>query len=449
MEEILEKVLNTIEKYKLINPKERILLSVSGGIDSMTMLLIFTKIKDALEIEIGVATFNHGIREESKEEAKLVKNYCEQLGIPFFYGEGDAIKEHMEKKKNLEDAARFLRLNFLSEVRERNNYQKIALAHNKNDFAETFLMHLFKGSGIQGLTSMLGVEKYIIRPLIEISREEIEQYAKENNVPYAIDLTNYNLSYERNRLRYQIIPLVNSVYGNILDHLVNLGDILLFEDEFLSKVTTIESKAIKYGEDEFSTLIFNQLPLAIKRRILKEILGEHGNFERINNIINFLGSERGKRLSVGKDLFVSKTKNTFYLEHSTPFSLKFEYEISVPGETLIHEIGMKIVSEIVEPSLQLDFKTKNLAIFDFEKINFPIKLRFRQEGDIIELEKGHKKLQDVFVDMKIRKDLRHKIPLIVDNKNQILWICGIKRSAIARVSKSTKKALLLRVIPIK
>ncbi|PMP82893.1 MAG: tRNA lysidine(34) synthetase TilS, partial [Caldisericum exile] len=163
MEEILEKVLNTIKKYELIRRREKILLAVSGGIDSMTMLYILHKLRNILEIEIGVATFDHGIRRESAEEIKIVEEFSKKLNVPFFYGKGNALELHLETKQNLEDVARSQRFNFLREVKDKNGFSKIALAHNKNDFVETFLMHLFKGSGLSGLTSMLNKDGDLIR----------------------------------------------------------------------------------------------------------------------------------------------------------------------------------------------------------------------------------------------------------------------------------------------
>jgi len=448
MEDLIEKVLKTINKYNLISPKDRVLLAVSGGIDSMTMLHIFNRIKAALDIEIGVASFNHGIRTEGHEEVALVKQFAESLGEPFFYGEGDALKVQKETKRNLEDVARELRFNFLNRIKENEHFNKIALAHNKNDFAETFLMHLFKGAGLKGLTNMLRNENNIIRPLIEVTREEIEHYAKENRIPYVVDLSNYNLSYERNRLRYQIIPLIKSVYGQLIDTVMNFGEIALREDEFLDKVAAIELQGIRIQNEEYSLKLFEALPLSIKRRILMKILGDLSSFERVENILQFIECSK-RKISIGEDLYITKTKNTFYIEHGTPFTIDSCYALSVPGKTVIPESGIEIVSEVVEPDYKFNLKDKNIAIFDMDQLKFPLMVRFRKEGDIVEIENGHKKLQDIFVDMKVRRDLRYKIPILVDNEGKILWVVSVKRSSIAKVNESTKKALLLRIVSIK
>lgn len=448
MEDLVEKVLKTINKYSLIEPNDRILLAVSGGIDSMTMLHIFNRVKEFLEIEIAVATFNHGIRSESKEEIDLVRQFAKSLRVPFYFGEGDALKVQKETKRNLEDVARELRFNFLINIKEKEHFSKVALAHNKNDFTETFLMHLFKGTGLKGLTSMLGNESAFIRPLIEVTREEIEQYAKDNKIPYVVDLTNYNLSYERNRLRYQIIPLLKSMYGHLFDAIMNFGEIALHEDEFLDKIATIELQVIRISDNEYSLKLFEVLPLSIKRRILRIILGDSTSFERVENVLQFLASSK-RKINIGKDLHITKNKSTFYFEHSSPFTIESSYVLSVPGKTFIPESNIEIISEIVEPDYKFDLRDKNTAVFDMDKLKFPLVVRFRKEGDVLELEKGHKKLQDIFVDMKVKKDIRYKIPIVIDNEGKILWVCSVKRSSVAKVNENTKKALLLRLVSIK
>ncbi|BAL80989.1 tRNA lysidine(34) synthetase TilS [Caldisericum exile] len=447
MEEILEKVLKTIEKYKLIQKNEKVLLAVSGGIDSMTMLSIFHKIKDIIQVEIGVATFDHGIRSESKDEIKIVEEYSKKLQVPFFFGVGNALKVHLKTKRNLEDVAREQRLKFLREVKEANSFNKIALAHNKNDFVETFFMHLLKGSGLKGITSMLAIEEDLIRPLVGVTREEIENYAKNEGIPYIIDLSNYNLSYERNRLRYQILPLIKSSYPNFMDHVLNFSDIALNDENLLDKITAIELEGIKRQNNEYSINLFKPLSLSIKRRIIKELLGENANYERVNMIIEFIESNK-KKFSIGKDIYVAKTGNSFYIEHGTPFTIERSYILKIPGITTIPEAEVKIISEILESKKEFDLNDKTSAVFDLNFLKFPISVRFRKEGDIIEIENGKKKLQDLFVDLKVRRDIRHKVPIVVDNDDKILWVCGVRRSTIAKIGKDTRKVLFLKIVPL-
>jgi tRNA(Ile)-lysidine synthase len=445
-QEIITKVKKAISKFGLIKNGDRILIGVSGGADSMTLLTILNTIKNELNLEIGVATFNHKIRPSSYEETQIVKNYAETLGVPFYYGEGDAVELSKKNKKNLEEAARELRFHFLSETKAKYGYNKIAIAHNLNDFVETFLMHLMKGSGLKGVTSLIRVEMDIIHPLIYVKRQEIELYAKENSIPYVVDYSNFDLSYERNRIRYQIYPLLSSIYPEFETHIMNLAEILLSEDQFMEKIASTEFNCIK-NEEEFSLMLFNNLPVALKRRILKAMLQDAGSFKKIEETITFLESDT-KKLNVAKDLYIIKNDKTFRFEKETPFTIDTVYTVNLNGETIIKEANIKLIVSIIDKGEFVDFKQKDVAYFDFEKISFPLYVRFRREGDYIELDFGKKKLQDLFVDEKITRSKRFRIPILTDSKDHILWVVGLKRSKLAKVTENTSKILQIKSIPI-
>jgi len=445
VEEIEEKVKRTIEKYSLIKRGEKILIGVSGGIDSMTLLYILNELKEAFSITLGVATFNHKIRSESEKEVELVKNYADALGLPFFKGEGDAIAFSKETRKSLEDAARELRFNFLFSIAKEVGFDKIALAHNLNDFVETFFIHLLKGSGARGLTSLLGMERNVIHPLIEITRREIVGFANEKGIPYATDYLNFDLSYERNKLRHQILPLLSSISEHFEEHILRLSDVIFYEDAYLERIAEIEFKTISRQDNGFSLVLFNELPLPIKRRLLRKILGEAYNYKSVEDAIEFLiGTERKK--NIREDIYLVKSGGVFYIEKEAPFSLDTEYILNIPGETLIKEAGISIITEIIDKGVNFDFQKKNTVYFDFEKIHFPLKVRFRKPGDRVTLEVGRKKLQDIFVDLHIRKDKRYKVPLIVDNEGEILWIVPYKRNSLFKIDENTKKVLIFNAI---
>ncbi len=445
-DKIITKVKKAISKFDLVKERDRILVGVSGGIDSMTLLTVMNSLKNDLKIEIGVATFNHKIRPTSYEDTQIVRSYCETLGIPFYYGEGDAIKYSKDNKKNLEEAARELRFNFFLSLKNEYKFNKIAIAHNLNDFVETFLMHLMKGSSLRGLTSLIRVEQDVIHPLIYVKRKEIELYAKENEIPYVVDYSNFDLSYERNRIRYQIYPLLSSIYPEYEMHIMNLAEILLSEDQFMKKIASIEFNCIK-NEDEFSLMLFNNLSVALKRRILKQILKDAGSFKKIEELITFLQSD-AKKQNISKNLYIVKNDKTFHFENETPFSIDAVYEVNLNDETVIEEANMKLLVSIMDKGEPANFKLKDTAYFDFEKLSFPIYIRFRREGDYIDLDFGKKKLQDLFVDEKITRSKRYKIPILTDSKDNILWVIGVKRSKLARVTEKTSKILQIKSIPI-
>lgn len=445
MEEIVEKVKKTILNFKLIEKGDRVLIAVSGGIDSMVLAKILYILKDEFDIQIGIGTFNHHIRDESNLEIEMVCSYAETLKVPCYKGEGNVLQYKEAYKKTLEEAARDLRFRFLKEIKEKYNYNKIALAHNLNDFVETFLMHLFKGSGTKGLTSLLRNENGIIHPLIEVKRSEIEAFAKKHNLPYSVDLTNFDLTYERNSIRYTLSPLISSIYPNFENHILNTAKILLEENSFLENIAQIDLNAIKVNKEEYSLSLFNLLPLANKRRILFKLLDPYGSFEKIESVIDFLSNEKLRKINIANNLFLVKNGKTFFLTQKTPFTIDKIYTLEVPSTTFIEEANLKIETFFVEKT-EIDYSKKDIAYFDFDLLNFPLFVRFRKEGDFVEMDFGTKKLQDIFVDKKIKSNLRYKIPLVIDSKGRILWVVGILRSKHAKVSETTKKVLVLKAI---
>lgn len=445
MEELFEKVKKTILNFKLIEKRDRVLIAVSGGIDSMVLTTILYSLKDDFDIQIGIGTFNHHIRDESNLEVEMVCSYAKTLKIPCYKGEGNVMQYREAYKKTLEEAARDLRFQFLKEIKEKYNYNKIALAHNLNDFVETFFMHLFKGSGTKGLTSLLRNENGIIHPLVEVKRSEIEAFAKKYNLPYCVDLTNFDLSYERNSIRFTLSPLISSLYPNFENHILNTAEILLEENDFLENIAQIDMNAIKVNKDEYSLNLFNLLPLANKRRILFKLLDPFGSFEKIESVIDFLSNEKLRKINIANNLFLIKNGKTFFLTQKTPFTIDKIYTLEIPSTIFIEETNLKIEALFVEKT-EIDYSKKDVVYFDFDILNFPLFLRFRQEGDFVEMDFGTKKLQDIFVDKKIKSSLRHKTPLLIDSKGSILWVVGIVRSKHAKVSESTRKVLALKAI---
>ncbi len=440
MEEgVLEKVKATIIRFNLIKPGERVLLGVSGGVDSVVMLHILNKLGKEMNFSIGVASFDHMLRKESKEEVAFVEGIVKDLALPFFKGKGDVKGIAEKNKKSLEETAREERLKFLFDIKERNEFHKIALAHNLDDFVETFIINLMKGSGVGGIIALKPLSfGGIIHPLLAVEREKIENYAEENKLKYVIDFSNLSLDYLRNKVRQQIVPLLSSTFPGFKKHLFNTTLVLTEEDRFLNFVAEKDLEIVRDG-DQYLKIVFERLPLPIKRRIIKEILGKEANFERIERFINFL-SLPGRRLNIFEETFLVKDKRNFWLEKKTPFTLENEYGLNIPGETFIEEANLIIMAKISESLPYLDRFT---AVFNLEKLELPLRIRFRREGDVILLEKGSKKLQDLFVDYKIKREERHRIPIVVDRSDQILWVVGIRRSTICMVKKTTSKKLIL------
>lgn len=327
--ELQDKVLKTIQKYNLIQNGDSIVIGVSGGPDSMTLLNVLINLKQKLGIsKIVVATVNHMIREEAEEETKFVENFCESHGIDFYLKKVDVQEEARSKKISTELAGRNARYDFFEEILKKTGSNKIATAHNSNDNAETVLMNLLRGSGVSGIK---GIEKIrdgkFIRPIIECKRSEIEQYCLENKLNPRYDKTNNENTYTRNKIRNMLIPYIEENFNpNIVDSLNRLSTIATKEDEYIHKIVENSFKDIVITADISKKEIildlkkFNELDEVIKSRLIlytiSEILGTSQGIEKIHieDIIKLCGNNIGnKYLMPNKNIkiFVKKGKIFF------------------------------------------------------------------------------------------------------------------------------------------
>jgi tRNA(Ile)-lysidine synthase len=443
---IKEEILDFVKKYKIFEENDSVLLGVSGGPDSIFMLYMLNELKEKLHFSISAAVFNHKLRIESDEEVDFVKNICSELGVKLFYGESNVKRIADKEKISIEEAARKERLNFLFKIKRENEFNKIALAHNKDDFVETVLIHIAKGSGLSGLSGIKPVSfNGIVHPILCVSRDEIEEYLSRNKINYRIDLTNYSLNYLRNRMRHQIVPLFTSINENFKNKVFHMGLLIMDEDNFLSAISEKDVEIMK-TQDGFLLNIFLSLPIFEQRRIIKCLLGENADFQRVERVIGFLKTKEEGKMSLYGNLFLVKKKDYFFVSEkkNIPFSLDASYVLKIPGELILKELNTRVVTEISDDFKKLEFSRYSVA-FDFDKIPLPLRIRFREKGDKIKLENGTKKIQDLFTDLKIPLEKRPYVPLLVDGKGNIIWAVGFRRSALYKIDSSTKRVIYVRI----
>lgn len=302
-----EKVLSTIKKFNLIQPNDKIILGVSGGPDSISMLNILNEIKEDLEIEIYVAHINHMIREEANDEEKYVQNYCTQNNIDCYVKKIDVKKFAETNKIGIEEAGRNIRYDFFEEVMQKVEANKIAIAHNKNDKIETIIMNLLRGSGLSGLKGIEPIRdnKYI-RPLIECERQEIEQYCEQHQLNPRIDKTNFENDYTRNKIRNIVIPYIEKEFNpNVIETMDRLSQVATDESDYinLQAQKIYEKMLIDKTENEIILKLkdFNQQEKVIKSRILllaiKELMGSTQRIEKIHieDIIKLCSNNIGNK----------------------------------------------------------------------------------------------------------------------------------------------------------
>ncbi len=331
---MLEKVLNTIKKYNLIENGDRIVLGVSGGPDSICMLNILNDIRNDkklhMEFDIIVAHVNHLIRDEAKDDEIFVKDFCEKIGVQFYSKSIDIQKIANNNKIGTEEAGRNARYEFFDEVLKKTDSNKVAIAHNKNDKVETMIMNVLRGSGIAGLKGIEPIKngKYI-RPLIECERFEIEQYCKDKQIDARIDRTNFENIYTRNKVRNVVIPYIKEEFNpNIVQTMDRLSQLIKEEDEYLDKVVRDKYNELILEENlrEFVMNLkeFNKQEKVIKSRILlytiSRLLGTTKGIEKIHieDVIKLCENNIGnKYLTPNKNIKILVKNSKIYFINQT------------------------------------------------------------------------------------------------------------------------------------
>lgn len=291
-----EKVLGMIQRENLIEENDKIVLGVSGGPDSMAMLHILNQLSPKLHFQIIVAHINHGIREEATEDEQYVEKWCQKFQIPFYAWHGKVEEIAKLEKKGVEEKGREIRYQFFDEIAQKVNANKIAIAHNQNDNGETMMMNLIRGCGSKGLCGISAKQGRYIRPLIECSREEIEEYCKQESLNPKIDKTNFSNDYTRNKMRNIVIPYIQKEFNpNIIVNLENLSKIMREQEAYIQQEAERQYKnilidEIKSNENEYTSIIldlkkFNGLPKLVEKKVLlKAIQKLFGTIKKIEKV---------------------------------------------------------------------------------------------------------------------------------------------------------------------
>lgn len=326
---MIKKVLNTITKYNLIESGDKIILGVSGGPDSICMLDILNKISNDKEIKLNfkiiVAHINHMIREEASDDEAFVKAFCEKNEIEFYSKSIDVLNLANNSKIGTEEAGRKVRYEFFDEVMAKTGANKVAIAHNKNDKAETIIMNLLRGSGVSGLKGIEPKRGKYIRPLIECERFEIEKYCEDNNLQPRIDKTNFENIYRRNKVRNVVIPYIKEEFNpNIIETLDRLSGLVCEEEEYIEKQVEKKYQEIFLNEEEnqivLNLKLFNKEEKVIKSRLLlytiTKLFGSSKGIEKIHieDILKMCSNNIGNKfLTPNKNLKVLIKDHKIYI----------------------------------------------------------------------------------------------------------------------------------------
>jgi tRNA(Ile)-lysidine synthase len=451
----LQKVRATISRYEMIQPGDLVVVAVSGGPDSVCLLHILHTLKEELGMGLLAAHYDHGLRPgEDASETRFVASLAESMSLPFETEKTGSLLRR--KTASLEEAARNARYRFLEKVRKKHRAQKIALAHQLNDQAETVLMRLLRGSGPSGLGGIPPCrDQVIIRPLIEINRKEVEAYISAQNLSYVIDSSNLQASFLRNRIRLDLLPLLDKYQPRLVERLAETADILRMEDEYLEQIVGAwvdgESETSPEGTLSVSLRSFLDLPPPLKRRAVRHLI------ERVKKDLRRIGSEHvrsvlamaeGEKpqssLDLPGNLCVQRTyERLIFKSGSTKKPAPFEYLIPKQGVFPLKKIGRILsLEEITVTGPQRPKSTRWTAHVDAEKVRYPLRVRNFRPGDrFVPLGmKGHKKIKDFFVDRKVPTAERHTTPIVFSEDTPV-WICGCRMDDRFKVTPETKSVL--------
>lgn len=323
MEEIFK---NTLKKYGLLKKKDKVILGISGGPDSIVMLYQFLNIRKEYKLQLVCAHFNHSLRAEADIEEEFVSKVCAKLGVKFISEKKDV--KSFFKGDSLEQTARNLRLDFFMKISRQTKIKKIALAHHKDDLAETVLMRMVRGSGLKGLRGFLPKTKFksltVIRPLIEVRKEEIIKWLKEQKISFCVDKSNFEEKFFRNRVRLKLLPLLKELNPNIVSSLCNLASNISLDYDFIHSFAHVKFLALKRKETSKSLCLdlkgLKELSPAIFNNVIRVAIEElKGNTRRLevkhlNELQDLiLHRPRGSIVDL-PDLIVKKEEKSLFIQ---------------------------------------------------------------------------------------------------------------------------------------
>lgn len=444
-------IITAAKRHNMFSPGDKVLVAVSGGPDSIAMLHALHTCSAELGITLHAAHLNHGIRgEESNLDQAFVYNLANSLKLPITVGNADVPALRLEMRVGEEEAARIARLKFFLDTATELDMNKVAIGHTADDRAESVLLNVIRGCGVDGLGSIRPVNGNIVRPLIEATRADIERYIAENALPYRIDESNADITYARNRVRHELIPMLEREFNpEVRNALVRLAGIASAQSDFIEGLAESALHEVAYGKG-LDAGLFLSLPEAIQfQAIRSEILRLKGDlhdvtFEQVERVIEALHSENDFTITLPSgEVFATRRRNSLcvWRREPPPAVEPFNCPLLIPGVTHIPTVGMTLKCDVIENPIPGRLPADE-AIIDADCVVGTLRVRSARPGDrIVPLGMaGSKKLQDVFVDKKVPKRERARAAVVVDDE-KALWVAGVVASDLGKVTETTTKAI--------
>ncbi|CQR72951.1 tRNA(Ile)-lysidine synthase [Sporomusa ovata DSM 2662] len=457
---MLNKVKTWLNNYRLVKPGGRILAACSGGPDSLALVHILHRLKDEHGFSLAVAHVNHMLRPEAPGEAEFVEAFSTSLGLKCFVTAIDvSAYSKANKISSQEEAARLLRYQCLRRIAAAWGGAMIATGHHRDDQVETVLLNFLRGAGSGGLRGMKPLNGDVIRPLLAVSRPEIEAYCEEQGLQPRRDSSNFSTEYRRNRIRLELLPVLEKSYNPAIREAIwRLASLVGDEHDYIcGEAAKLWGNVAKAGD---CVVIESQglaaLPIALQRELIRQAIEKKRgsltgiSFEHVEKLLTMvLSGTVGSLLTLPGGYIARKTYTGLVVENgvlypSKPVCTKKLKTVTVviPGSTTIG--SSTIVAELAT-ALPLK-KGKNSAAFDLEKLTLPLVVRSRAPGDRFRPAglNGSKKLKNFFIDDKIPEAVRNFVPIVAD-QHEIIWVAGYRQSEHARITETTKKILQLTI----
>jgi tRNA(Ile)-lysidine synthase len=456
---LIAQIKRTIAQFRMLSTGDRVVVAVSGGPDSVCLLGVLRDLAPEYHLVLHVAHLDHMVRgEESASEARFVEQLAKDLGMPSTIERIDVPRYCAERGLSTQAGARQVRYDFLDRVARGIAADRIAFGHTANDQAETLLMRLIRGSGISGLAGIPPKRERIIRPLIETTREQVLAYLKVNALDFVTDPSNRKPLYTRNRVRSEVIPVLERFNPRIVETLASTAARFRDEDAttdsrlhlILPTIMKREEHTVRIDQEAFL-----ELPVSDRRRAVRtavsSLCGNGSVLSRVRTeeAMEFLTTaQTGKSLDLSCGLVLTREYDAFLLSPRTD-PKEFCIPLPVPGSSRIPALGIEVTTA-VRDGMQNGAETGNYqwqAVFDYDKMCLPLYVRSRRPGDSLQpagMEGKHKKLQDLFVDEKVPRSLRDRVPLLATERD-ILWVVGIRTDGRILPGIGTKKFLVVTI----
>ncbi len=433
-------------------PGSKVLVGVSGGVDSVVLLHLLVSLAAECGLELAVAHLDHQIRVTSHLDVDFVIDLCDRLGVRCFCRAADVPALAREAGVSLEMAGRDQRRNFFEQLRAEHGFERIVLAHHQQDQVETLLLRLVRGTGVAGLAAMRGLDGVWWRPLLFVTRQQIEDYAQEHGLVWREDDSNRDTGYQRNLIRHEVLPRllsVNPAFAGRVESLV--GQVQADEDYFSTQVANIFPELLISDGDglELARPGLLELHPAVRGRVCRHAISlVRGGLQGIEavhlqQLDQLLQGERSQAQLDLPGLWVARRYDSIWLRSHEPEQvICVESGLAVPGQ-IVWSGQWRLNASLVEKS---QGESSCAVEFDWAKLDGQLKVRTWHFGDRFQPlgMTGHKRLKRLFGDLKIPLEERRQIPLVTCG-GEILWVAGLRRSAHAPVTAQSQKIIRLEL----